>query len=135
MKTQFLNTLLILSISVLFFACKKEKVEAEEPITASINITEPSMNDTIASNEELHVEGTIIGSTELHGYEIKIINLTNNNELFSYEFHEHFASYNFHEHWVNNVTDTTILKVKVEVELDHEGNKTEKELTVVCLPN
>lgn len=135
MKTQLLNSLLILSISTLIIACKKEKVEAEEPVTATINITEPSMNDTIALNEELHVVGTIVGSAELHGYEIKIINLTSNNELFLYQFHEHLASYNFHEHWVNNVTDTTLVKVKVDVELDHEGNKTEKELSVVCLPN
>jgi hypothetical protein len=36
---------------------------------------------------------------------------------------------------VNNFTDTATIKVLLEVELDHDGNKSLKEISVVCLPN
>ncbi len=35
---------------------------------------------------------------------------------------------------MNDVTDSTNLKVLVEVEINHDGGKTSKEINVVCLP-
>ena len=119
-----------LSVTLLFVSCKKE----EAPVTATITFEEPTANDTIAAGEELHMEGTISGSAELHGYTLTATSTSTQAVLHSASYDEHASAYNFHEHWINNVTDTTILKVKVDVNKDHDGNHEVKEINVVCLP-
>jgi hypothetical protein len=54
--------------------------------------------------------------------------------LLSKSASDHAETYSFHEHWINNVTDTTNVKILVEVEINHNGGKTSKEINVVCLP-
>lgn len=121
----------LISIGFFLFACEKP-TEASE---ATINFMEPVVGDTIAYGAELHCEGTVVGNGELHGYSLSLINLINNQTVYSATSEVHAESYVFHEHWVNNVSDTTLVKVILEVELDHDGGKTSKEITVVCLPN
>jgi len=129
MKNYILVFLSLLAISI-FSACHK----AHEASTAEITFIEPSINDTIAFGTELHVEGTISGDGEMHSYTLNIANADNDSIYFSKSSSAHAESYAFHEHWVNNLTDTTFLKVTIEVELNHEGAKTSKTVNVVCLP-
>ena len=121
----------LILISLFAFSCKKPA----EASVATINFIEPTVGDTIAFGEELHCEGTVLGNGELHGYTLTMVNLLNNQTVYSASSSAHAESYVFHEHWVNNVTDTATIKVLLEVELDHDGNKSTKELNVVCLPN
>ncbi len=121
----------LILISLFAFSCEKHT----EASTATINFIEPIIGDTIAFGEELHCEGTVLGNGELHGYTLTMVNLLNNQTVYSTSSSAHAESYVFHEHWVNNVTDTATIKVLLEVELDHDGNKSAKELNVVCLPN
>ena len=121
----------LIAVGILVVACKKQA----EASVATINFIEPTVGDTIAFGEELHCEGTVLGNGELHGYTLTMVNLLNNQTVYSASSSAHAESYVFHEHWVNNVTDTATIKVLLEVELDHDGNKSAKELNVVCLPN
>jgi hypothetical protein len=98
------------------------------------SIVEPINNDTIAFNEEVHFEGTVSGSAEMHGYTVTFTNGTTSSVLYTKSYDIHANSYNFHEHWINNVTDTTIVKLKIDVTKDHDGNHEVKEVNVVCLP-
>jgi len=111
-------------------ACHKH----EEAISAEITFVEPSTNDTILIGTELHVEGTIVGSGELHGYSISFMNVANDSVVYTVSSAAHNNSYAFHEHWMNNVSDTTIMKVTIDAMLDHDGTKTSKSVNVVCLP-
>ena len=117
-------------VGLLAVSCHKH----EEDVTATINLMEPMENDTIALGEELHMHGTITGSDELHGYRLTLLNTENQTVLFNANTTTHEISYAFDEHWVNAVTDTTNLEVQVEVELDHDGNKTTKKVHLVALP-
>ena len=117
----------------LFFgltACHKH-----EDVTATINLMEPMENDTLAFGTELHMHGTIVGTGELHGYSLSLKNVSTNAILFSASNTAHQETYAFDEHWVNNVTDTTLVQVSVDVEIDHDGTKTSKLVNLVCLPN
>jgi hypothetical protein len=102
---------------------------------ATINFIEPTAGDTLQFGEELHIEGTIQGDGELHGYSLSLINSTTGQTLLSNSTHDHAETFSFHEHWNNNVTDTSNVKIVVAVDLDHDGEKTSKEINVVCLPN
>ncbi|MGV3630215.1 MAG: hypothetical protein ACO1O6_03375 [Bacteroidota bacterium] len=132
MKTNILIFALVLGTGITFISCEKDK--EEEHATATISFEEPVTGDTIASGAEMHMEGTILGTGELHGYTLSVINAANQAVLFTKTYDTHASSYNFHEHWVNNVTDTTAVKVRMDVTEDHDGNHEIKEVNVVCLP-
>ncbi len=133
------KSIITLSITIVFGvslnSCNKEKEEIETPVSATISVVEPSLNDTIFLGQELHIEGTIVGTDNMHGYVISARNSVTDSVLFTANNDIHAAAYNFHEHWVNNVSDTTLVTVKVDVTKDHEGNHEIKEVNVVCLPN
>ncbi|MEN9997390.1 MAG: hypothetical protein RI922_380 [Bacteroidota bacterium] len=118
----------ILAIAII--SCKKEEVE----VTATITISSPSENDTIPFGQAVHLTGTVTGSAEMHGYTVSYTNVTTGSTLLSQVHDVHAASYALDETWTNNVTDTAVVKLLVDVEKDHEGNMEMKEVTVVCLP-
>jgi hypothetical protein len=80
------------------------------------------------------MHGTIVGTGELHGYSLSLKNVSTNAILFSASNTSHQETYAFDEHWVNNVTDTTVVQVSVDVTLDHNGNKGNKKVNLICLP-
>jgi hypothetical protein len=122
---------LIICLAVILFSCKKHNGAT----SANITFIEPTAGDTLQFGEELHIEGTIQGDGELHGYSLNLINLTTGQTLLSKSTHDHGKTFSFHEHWSNNVTDSSNVKIIVVVDLDHDGEKTSKEINVVCLPN
>lgn len=132
MKNIHFKVLTVLLVTFSLYSCKKEEVET--PVTATISIAEPTSTDTIALNEEVHFEGTVSGSAEMHGYTVTFTNGTTSSVLYTKSYDIHSSAYNFHEHWINNVTDTTIVKLKIDVTKDHDGNHEVKEVNVVCLP-
>ena len=128
MKT-LIFSIFTLSATVLFLAaCNKE-----ETPTATITFNEPDANASIPNGSTLHVEGTIKGTGELHGYTLSITNKTTGALLHTGSASNHSDTYAFHEHWTNNVTSKSNIEVKVEVELDHDGNKTSETVAVVAL--
>lgn len=119
---------LLIGLSVLL-ACKKD----EPATTATIAFIEPTANDTIVAGGELHVEGTIVGNSEMHGYTLKMVNETTNEVLVNTTSSSHASSYAFHEHWDNNVTQNSIVAVTITAHLDDAGNQATKTVKVVCL--
>lgn len=130
MKTKYLILSVTIFTLLAFTSCNKE----ETPVTATITIEEPSINDTITLGEELHFEGTVSGTGEMHGYTITFTNNMNAATLKSASYDTHASSYNFHEHYVNDLTDTAIVTAKIDVTLDHDGNHEQKQINVLCLP-
>lgn len=121
----------LMALTFLFVSCQKE----EGASTATITFLEPTSGDTLHIGEKLHVEGTIQGDGEMHGYSLSMTNKNTGESLFNAISETHAQSYSIHEHWTNNVSDTATIKILVEVELNHDGMKTSKEINVVCLPN
>ena len=114
---------------LLLNACKKDVATK-----ADITIEEPAIGDTVAFGDSVHMEGYITGDGELHGYTVTLMDTATGTSYASYASDNHETSYVFHEHWPNAVTDTVTLRMKVEVEIDHDGNKASKSVNVVCLP-
>lgn len=129
MKTNWSIFFIILVVSI--SACKRDVAPASD---ATITFIEPAVGDTIALGEELHAEGMVEGNGEMHGYQLIFTNQTNQTTVLNLSSDTHAETYSFHEHWVNNVSDTSIIDVKIIVELDHDGNTKEKAVQIVCLP-
>lgn len=129
-----MRTIYILSLCVLAFSsCNKDE---EELGATSVDIvfTEPSVGDTVLSYNQVHAEGTIAGNGPMEGYTVSMINSGNGNVLYTNSYDVQSEGYNFHEHWTNNLSDTTLVTVQVEVTNDKNGNKTTRKIDVVCLP-
>lgn len=121
-------------LSIAFLAITSCKKEEEGATNVDIVFSEPSLGDTVMSYNQVHAEGTISGDGTMEGYHLSIFNSENGTVLYTNAYDVQAKSYNFHEHWINNLNDTTRLTVRVEVNKDKNGNKTTKEMSVVCLP-
>lgn len=130
MKTKMSLVGVILVIALV--ACKKKTEET--PVTASINIEEPLVGDTIMFGDTVHIHADVTGSAELHGYQLTVKNLTTQSELYFNQIYTHAASYMVHDHWVNNVTDTANVRLTIDVAKDHDGNHEIKTVDIVALP-
>jgi hypothetical protein len=124
----YISSLAVVAVSFMLTACKKE-----ETPTATITFNEPFVNDTILAGDSVHIEGTISGSGELHGYTLSITNKTSGSTIYTGSTSNHSNAYVFHEHWLNNVTFPSNIEVKVEIELNHEGDKVSKSIQVLAL--
>lgn len=98
-----------------------------------ITFTEPVVGDSISSYNSLHCEGTITSTGDMKGYTIVYVDQSTNDVLFETSYSTHADAYNIHEHWLNNVTTTTQVIVRVIAKKDNDGNTETKELTVTCL--
>lgn len=118
-------------LSVLTMSCKKNN-EAASAI--EISFIEPVVGDTIASWNQIHVEGTIVAKGDMTGYKISILKQSDNSILFEKTYDIKAPAYNFHDHWMNNLYDTTSVIVKVDAFSSNEANNLSKTINVVCLP-
>ncbi|MFA7274591.1 MAG: hypothetical protein WC044_12030 [Crocinitomicaceae bacterium] len=128
MKWIYYVGLVVLTIS----ACKKKEDKGASKV--QITYTLPVLGDTVQSYNQVHAEGTISGDGTMKGYNVFILNTATGVELFSNKYDIEASAYNFHEHWVNNLSDTTQVTVRVEAIKDVDGNKFTKEMKVICLP-
>ncbi len=123
------SIIIIALLSISLISCKKDEI-----VNATITFNTPSANDTIPFGSVVHLTGTVSGSAEMHGHTVTFTNLTTGSDVFS-EIHDvHAANYALDYSWTNNVADTSVVKLVVDVEKDHDGNMEMKEITVVCLP-
>nr|WP_294858426.1 hypothetical protein [uncultured Fluviicola sp.] len=127
MKAFFITAILVSSISL--SACKKDKstddsTETEDHPTAVITITSPNENDTIQGN--FTVTGTIVGSANLHGYQVTVTNALNDSIVYQNDIDDHVADFTINQSVTNPYTAFTPLKLEVIAALDHEGHITTK---------
>lgn len=115
-------------------SCKKEDHQHEEEVTATIVITSPSANDTIPLGSTVSLEGTVNGSAEMHGYSVTFSNNANGAIIYDQDYDVHGTYLTIHDHWTNDVQDTTVVRILVDVIKDHDGNHEKKEISIVCLP-
>ncbi len=94
-------------------SCSKEKTNASPTIT----LEEPGLNDTVALNGEIHVEGNVADDEELHEMAIWITYMgdTVDNE---YPTVHALKTYDFHRHYEATAAGTYTVNVVVA---DHEG--------------
>lgn len=117
-------------------ACRKEENKhkmdnshSENEVT--IQLSTNASNDTLEYGAELHINGSVVGTQELHGYQLVLKNMMTDSVLFETGEHDHANTYNIHGHWVNDLENTTGLHLTLTVEKDHDGGILTKELHLV----
>ncbi|MGV3612083.1 MAG: hypothetical protein ACO1N0_14085 [Fluviicola sp.] len=133
MKAFFISTILVGGIALT--ACKKDKStdddhdDHEEHATALITLTNPHENDTIQGN--FSITGSIVGTANLHGYQVTVKKAANDSIIYQNEVHDHLAEFTINQSVTNSFTVYTPLKLEVVVALDHDGNTESKTVNFV----
>lgn len=138
MKKYLFPAFATIAAIVLIVSCKKEDPETDHQNHPSadlpvITISSPVENDTLASGT-INILASITHTSEMHGYQVKLENLTNASTVFTSEEHSHATSYTIDEQWTSNLTDTATLKLTITAAADHDGAEVAKSIQFVCLP-
>ncbi len=120
---------LILLVVFLVPACRK----ATTPPETAINILQPFNNQIYHTADTVYIQGNIKHYTQLHGYQIMILNQANDTLFFENE-HAHGTLLHFDKVWVNQVSATETLRVIVVCVISHDGLKVDKELRIQTRP-
>ncbi len=129
--------LLFVATIGLVSSCKKKDDNPSPTPTDnfSISITSPTDMQTFVNGSTVNIKASISNSAGMHGYELTIINKSNNNEeVFKKEVHDHGTSYTIDENWVNNVTKHSDMEAEITVYVDHEGNTKTQHVHFHCHP-
>ena len=121
----FFKALLIFGLATPLFlsSCDKE----HEHNSAVIEIDEPLAGQVFEQGDTVFIHAHATGEADLHGYELTLSNLSNDEVLFTESGHEHGLSLHMETFWVNDIAATADVKLEVTVILSHEGDEVETE--------
>lgn len=105
-----------------------QKTESEVNIT----ISSPKNHSMYNLEQDIEIIGTIESNDELHGYEISIVQKSNDKIVFSKQVHEHEKLYKFSEVWKNEVNGMQDMELRVTVILDHKNHTTTETVKFHC---
>lgn len=127
----------LLTISAAVVSCKKEDQTEEEYEPAAVptfTIDTPIENQSFAYGDTIKITGTITSETDMHGYNVRLIDLSTNMNLVDKVYHEHGNSFTFSESKKITVSDTTQMTIIIDAAIDHEGNIATKSRSITCYP-
>ncbi|MGM0478301.1 MAG: hypothetical protein ACQERC_03685 [Bacteroidota bacterium] len=132
-----------LSALVALTNCKKEDHEDHnydhddsQNKTMTVTINSPSEDQMFQLNEDIDISASISANFEMHGYEVKMFNVSNSDSLMFESFvHEHADNITASESWTNTVSAHSDVRIEVSALADHEGNERETEVVNIhCHP-
>jgi hypothetical protein len=117
-QTFFIALLCILSFS----ACQKNDSVPFDSSKLVMTISEPLATQIFKKGDTVFIAATANYLSELHGYEISIVDTTTQNVYFDIDEHVHAASFSIDTFWVDTLNTNTKLQLKFDVEADHDGH-------------
>lgn len=107
-------SILLLAL-LLVVSCKKE-----QPTDAVVGETQveivflkPSVGESVASNEQIHMEARIDADALMGGWRVNLIDLESSEVLNSYEDLYNQTQYFAHHHWILEVDEVKNLQIEI----------------------
>lgn len=108
---------------ILFTACKKdEETTPHHHNEVTIEITKPTTNAYVFCNDTNPLEVHIHATEQIHGYEVKLINTTDNSVVWEKHDHIHGTHVEITDNIVSTICAETPAKLEVTAIVDHDGN-------------
>jgi hypothetical protein len=132
-----------LSVMIALTNCKKDDHDDHdhnhddvENKVMTVTINNPSEGQMFALNDDVNIGASITANFEIHGYEVKLFNESNNDSLMFENFvHQHSENVNVSEIWTNTVSSHSDVRIEVSALADHEGNERETAIVHIhCHP-
>ena len=110
------------------YSCQKKDNTAATPASVAISITSPANGQVYRNGDTISIDADVSYASELHGYEVKIIDTTSGFILYDDAQHTHDDHFSIHDKWVNTSVQPVTLKLSVVAAIDHDGNTAEKDI-------
>jgi hypothetical protein len=131
MKKQILLALTAFTLSSIV-SCKKDKVDDS---IDNIVITSPATGQTFDALDTVPIRALLQNNSEMHGFEISLVNLSDTSIVFEMDEHVHGVSINIDTFWVNNVMMHSNMRLYITAEIDHEGTTVTDSVSFHCHPS
>jgi hypothetical protein len=118
----------------LLTACQKKDNTVADPAQVKIAITSPVQGQILHNNDTLYINSQVSYASELHGYEVMVLDTVSGFVLYDEVQHTHTDHFVIGDKWLVSVTKVTTLKLVVIANIDHNGLNARKELTIVVQP-
>ena len=128
------QTLIILVLALTFSACQKKDTTTPDAANVTISITAPVAEQLFRRGDTVHINATVSYPSELHGYELKIVDSATGNILYDEDEHVHNDHFDINSTWVDTATTAATLKLELTVEVDHNGTEATKTIYFDYVP-
>ncbi len=134
MKSKIIIPLTFACVLIFFGSCQKEEHNHNDSsvVTANIDILTPVTNQEFDHGDSVNIKVNISSSSELHGYQLLLIRLSDNDTVMNVAEHNHLNTYNVVKSWVNNNSIHSDMKLIVKAFTDHDNNFVSKEVQFHC---
>ena len=132
-----MNKLLItlIAFSLVAFTSCKEDEDMDPKYNITFNFSDPVASTMFSQGDTVFINGMISADIEMHGYEVSIVNTSDNNtEVFNSHEHKDGSMFHIHEMWVNNVSSHSDMALTITVDVDHEGTTEKETILFHCHP-
>ena len=115
-------------------SCQKKDTTPVQTDKVSITFNSPAEGQVYHKGDTIIINAAVSYISELHGYELKLIDKSNNQTLFMTDEHSHTDKFNISTVWADTISAATTLKLELAVEVDHDGNTSTKEINLQSQP-
>ncbi len=109
----------VLGLIIILFACKKEPLSSSSSL--EFKIKKPTPSQIFNKSEKIEFEFEANASSEIHGYEFRILQLPDKNQLKIQNEHLHSKSLQRSYTWSPD-TLKGLFQFELKIFPDHEGN-------------
>ena len=131
MKFQILITLIA---GLVIAGCQKKDEVAADPSKVNFQISSPTNGQTFHVNDSVLIKGNIDYPSELHGYEVKIVDTVTGTIIYDQANHVHSDKIVIDNSWTASATQPTELKLTVITYIDHDNHTAQKDLKIKIVP-
>lgn len=131
------NSQLIIPITVMavsISSCQKKEEVPAQPDKVDIEITSPKADLVYHKGDTIKIAGTATYVSQMHGYTVAIYKKGSETPLYEGSEHTHGDKLAIEEHWVDTLSESSALTLKVNVIIDHDNNTSTKELDFSSQP-
>ena len=114
---------------VMISSCQKKSNKTATAADLKITIASPTAGQVYHTGDSVHISASISYPTELHGFELRIIDSATGTILSDTAQDVHNDHFDITQVWIDTAIHTaTTLKLEVVGEIDHTGTSASKEL-------
>jgi hypothetical protein len=114
------------ALIIILAGCQKKDDTTPDATKVSITFSKPTEGQTFKRGDTLFFDAAVGYLSELHGYDLSLINNSDHSILFEDQQHVHTDKVSISRYWVNNLSQATDLTLKLTVKIDHDGGEATK---------
>lgn len=122
------------ALLILLGSCQKKDDTAPDPAQVTFQISNPAAGQTFHKGDTLFINATVNYISELHGYDLSLVNAADQSVLFEEQQHVHSDHFTISNYWVDTLSRPTDITLKLTTEIDHAGHEATKTVSIHSQP-